>query len=76
MDARDAISPPETSPEPARCSARGCREPAVIELRWRNPKLHDVARVKVWHACGDHSDSLADFLSRRGFLLERVPYEP
>ncbi len=49
---------------------------AVTELRWRNPKLHDAARVKVWHACAEHADSLADFLGRRGFLLERVPIEP
>jgi hypothetical protein len=56
-----------------RCSARGCRRPAVIELRWRNPALHDSSRVKVWLACEDHNDSLAEFLGRRGFLLERAP---
>jgi hypothetical protein len=63
-------------PEPPRCSARGCRELAVIELRWRNPKLHDAARVKLWHACADHADSLADFLHRRDFLIDRVSIGP
>jgi hypothetical protein len=60
-------------PEPPRCSARGCHEPAVAELRWRNPALHDAARVKVWHTCDRHCDSLSEFLSRRDFLIERGP---
>ncbi len=74
MDERVEKSPPD-GPERAevpRCSARGCRELAVTELRWRNPKLHDAARLKVWHACAEHADGLADFLGRRTFLLERV----
>jgi len=55
-----------------RCSARGCREPATQDLTWRNPRLHDTARVKHWLACAEHGDGLADFLSRRGFLLGRT----
>jgi hypothetical protein len=54
-----------------RCSAKGCRAPATIELAWRNPKLHDAGRVKHWLACDEHADQLADFLAVRGFLLER-----
>lgn len=42
-----------------------------MDLGWRNPRLHDSARVKHWLACDEHADSLADFLSRRGFLLSR-----
>ena len=61
--------------ESPRCSARGCRELAVVELRWRNPALHDASRVKIWPACSGHVDSLSDFLARRGFLLERLPIE-
>jgi hypothetical protein len=57
----------------ARCSARGCRQPAVEDLHWRNPGLHDAARVKHWLACADHADELAAFLDRRGFLLSREP---
>jgi hypothetical protein len=55
-----------------RCSARGCREPASVDLSWRNPRLHDAARIKHWLACDDHADQLADFLARRGFLLRRA----
>jgi hypothetical protein len=56
-----------------RCSARGCRATATTDLRWRNPSLHDASRVKHWLACGDHEQQLADFLARRGFLLDRSP---
>jgi hypothetical protein len=56
-----------------RCSAKGCRRLAVEDLHWRNPKLHDATRVKHWLACGEHADGLAEFLSRRGFLLRRTP---
>jgi hypothetical protein len=59
--------------EPLRCSAKGCRQPAVWALRWNNPKLHPPERRKTWLACEDHRDSLADFLSRRGFLREIEP---
>lgn len=60
---------------PARCSARGCRNPASTDLQWRNPRLHDAARVKHWYACDEHADHLADFLGRRSFLLARVPLD-
>lgn len=67
------MSPPLPE-DPARCSAKGCREPATTDLHWRNPRLHDAARVKHWLACDDHSGSLGGFLSARGFLLDQVPY--
>jgi hypothetical protein len=60
-----------TAADAPRCSAKGCREAATTDLRWRNPKLHDAARVKHWLACDQHADGLAQFLSARGFLLER-----
>jgi hypothetical protein len=63
--------PGEMSGEAPRCSARGCRAPATVDLHWRNPRLHDAARVKHWLACDEHADSLADFLAVRGFLLGR-----
>jgi hypothetical protein len=63
--------PGEMSGEAPRCSARGCRAPATVDLHWRNPRLHDAARVKHWLACDEHADSLADFLAVRGFLLDR-----
>lgn len=59
-----------------RCSAKGCRAPATVELNWRNPKLHDETRVKHWLACDEHADYLADYLGIRGFLLGREPFAP
>jgi hypothetical protein len=54
-----------------RCSARGCRAAATTDLSWRNPARHDAARTKHWLACAEHANVLADFLDRRGFLLDR-----
>jgi hypothetical protein len=59
--------------ERPRCSAKGCRAAATWQLHWRNPRLHDSSRVKTWLACAEHADSLADFLSIRGFLIGREP---
>lgn len=58
---------------PLRCSSRGCRADAAWELRWNNPKLHTPDRRKVWLACDEHRDSLADFLTARQFLRDVVP---
>jgi hypothetical protein len=63
--------PAPTPDDVARCSAKGCRAPAQIDLSWRNPRLHDATRTKHWLACPAHADRLADFLSIRGFLLSR-----
>jgi hypothetical protein len=57
------------------CSAKGCQAEAVWQLQWNNPKLHTPDRRKIWLACGDHRQSLADFLSARGFLKDVVPHE-
>ena len=63
----------EVPDDTPRCSAKGCREPASVDLMWRNPKLHDATRVKHWLACAEHADGLADFLARRDFLIARDP---
>ncbi|MGI8759737.1 MAG: hypothetical protein ACR2LF_00220 [Jatrophihabitantaceae bacterium] len=68
-------APPATPGQEPRCSAKGCRAAASVELSWRNPKLHDAARVKHWLACAEHAGHLGDFLSARGFLLTREPIE-
>jgi hypothetical protein len=57
------------------CSARGCRASATYDLSWRNPGLHEEARVKHWVACEEHRDTLADFLRRRRFLLAVDPLD-
>lgn len=59
--------------ESPRCSRRGCRAEATVDLRWRNPRIHDESRVKHWLACDEHADYLTEFLSLRGFLLGRAP---
>jgi len=65
---------PEGPDGPDVCSARGCQASAVHELRWNNPKLHTPDRRKVWLACDEHRQSLADFLSARQFLKEIAPH--
>ncbi|ACY97834.1 MULTISPECIES: hypothetical protein [Thermomonospora] len=67
-----ALSEPAEEP---RCSAKGCRAPAVWALRWNNPKIHPPERRKIWLACDRHRQSLSQFLGRRGFLREVVPVE-
>jgi hypothetical protein len=50
------------------CSAKSCRAVPSYALVWNNPKIHAPTREKIWLACEDHRDSLAEFLGRRGFL--------
>ncbi len=59
--------------EPLVCSAKGCRAAPAWALLWNNPKLHDAERRKVWLACGEHREHLAQFLRLRGFLKDVVP---
>lgn len=54
--------------EPLVCSAKGCRATAVYAVVWNNPKIHTPEREKIWMACEEHRQSLADFLEVRGFL--------
>jgi len=65
-----------------RCSSRGCTADAAWRVNWRNPRIHDADRVKVWLACDAHRDTLRDYLATRGFPVvvsafdapvERVP---
>jgi hypothetical protein len=59
---------------PAICSAKGCQNAATWMLRWNNPKIHSPERRKVWLACDEHREHLADFLNRRGMLRETVRF--
>lgn len=67
---------------PERCSASGCTAVPAWRVNWRNPRIHDLDRVKVWLACDAHRESLRDYLATRGFpvavsardeALARVP---
>lgn len=67
---RDILPPMTTDPDPdVQCSAKGCRQPAVWRLLWRNPRIHTVDRTKQWLACEEHRGPLSDFLARRDFPL-------
>ena len=66
--------PPDRPAPPATCSAKGCTEPALWDLRGNNPKLHTPDRRKIWLACEAHLGSLSDFLGARGFLKDVVPH--
>ncbi len=63
------------SGEPLACSAKDCRAQAVVAHRWNNPRLHTAERRKTWLACAEHRESLASFLSARGFLRETEPVD-
>lgn len=66
-----------TSTEPIatelQCSRKACTANAVWQLLWNNPKIHTPERRKIWLACDDHREFLADFLSSRAFLQEIQP---
>lgn len=71
--------------ESMECSRAGCREQAVWNVNWRNPRIHGEDRVKVWLACAEHVDFLRDYLDSRSFpvvvtpldvVLERIPAVP
>jgi hypothetical protein len=47
------------------CSARGCQAAATWAVVWNNPRLHTPDREKIWVACGEHKQPLADYLAAR-----------
>lgn len=49
------------------CSRKACRQSATRAVLWRNPRLHDETRRKVWLACDEHEEVLRDHLAVRGF---------
>jgi hypothetical protein len=44
-----------------------------LDRRVDNPKLHTPDREKVWAACDEHKQPLADFLAVRSFLKRVEP---
>ncbi|ROQ07589.1 MULTISPECIES: hypothetical protein [unclassified Curtobacterium] len=49
------------------CSRAGCSNTAAWRVNWRNPRIHSADRVKIWAACEEHRDFLADYLRSRTF---------
>lgn len=70
---RRGVDPLPADPDGLACSAKGCRAPATMDLRWNNPKIHPDDRRKHWLACDEHRDQLSGFLSTRGFLRSIEP---
>lgn len=53
------------------CSRAGCRREATHHVVWRNPRIHDADREKIWLACAGHVDFLYDYLAARDFPVTR-----
>lgn len=49
------------------CSRAGCRNAATKRVVWRNPRIHEADREKIWLACDDHVEFLRDYLAARDF---------
>lgn len=64
----------DRGPVAARCSRARCTAPAVVALRWRNPRIHTDGRSKTWLACEEHLGALEAFLTDRGFPVEVTPF--
>lgn len=69
----DSLIPPSSAPASARCSRAACTATASAQVNWRNPRIHGVDRVKIWLACDEHLDFLADYLGSRDFPVEVTP---
>jgi hypothetical protein len=61
---------------PLVCSRAGCDQAATCSVEWRNPRIHDESRRKVWLACEDHRDYLRDYLAARDFPVRVVDSLP
>lgn len=75
MNLLDSLSgAPQEGPAGApKCSRKGCRGAATIQLLWNNPKIHTPERRKIWLACDEHADWLENYLSERLLFKERFP---
>lgn len=49
------------------CSRRACGAAATRAVLWRNPRIHDETRTKVWLACAEHEEVLREHLAVRSF---------
>ncbi|GAA3769676.1 hypothetical protein GCM10022240_22560 [Microbacterium kribbense] len=69
------FSSPDAAEEPI-CSRAGCREPATMQVVWRNPRIHSADRRKIWLACDDHVGFLREYLASRAFPVAVEPFLP
>ncbi|APF40171.1 hypothetical protein [Neomicrococcus aestuarii] len=73
FDILGSLGAPSAAPE--KCSRKGCRAAASYQILWNNPKIHTPERRKVWLACAEHQEWLAEYLRQRGMLKEVVPFD-
>ena len=57
------------------CSRANCSNAAAWNVNWRNPRIHDETRVKIWLACDEHRDFLHDYLANRSFPVVVTPLD-
>lgn len=57
------------------CSRAGCSAEASAQVVWRNPRIHDETRRKVWLACSEHEGYLSEYLAARDFPVAVVALE-
>ncbi|MBN8206304.1 hypothetical protein JF550_10100 [Microbacterium esteraromaticum] len=56
--------------EDLECARADCRAAATHHIVWRNPRIHDADRRKIWPACDEHVGFLSDYLRTREFPVE------
>lgn len=56
-----------SGPARAMCSKKDCDADASWSIIWRNPKIHDETREKVWLSCGEHEGFFLEYLEARNF---------
>jgi len=64
---------PGEAPSAPICSRAGCLADAAWNVYWRNPRIHDITRVKVWLACDEHRTYLSEYLAAREFPVQVTP---
>lgn len=63
-------------PDAVICSAQKCRQEAKWAVVWNNPKIHTPDREKIWTACDEHRDTLADYLRAHRMNFIRIDALP
>jgi len=56
-----------SGPSRAMCSKKDCGADASRSIVWRNPKIHDHTREKVWLSCLEHEEFFLQYLGARNF---------
>lgn len=63
------------APAEHECSRAGCRTEASWRVNWRNPRIHDASRVKVWLSCDEHRAFFEDYFASRDFPVLVSPVD-